>query len=66
MRTGQRESRGVVIESGASPVRRAVACSAGRGKARRGVGRTGSSIPIFGMAGIAVSGQCRVVVIHMA
>jgi len=66
VRAGQWERCGVVIESGACPIRGAVASGARGGESGCCMRRTIGPVPIRRVAGIAVSGQCCVVVIGVA
>ena len=63
---GQREGRGVVIEGGARPIGRGMACGARGGEARRDVTGVIGAVVIGLVAGVAISCQCCVVVVGVA
>lgn len=66
MRAGQWECRVVVIKGRPGPGRGVVACGAGGGEARRGVGGIGGSVPIRFVAGVAIGRNRSVVVVNVA
>lgn len=66
VRAGKRERSVVVVERRSGPIRRRVACVAGRREPCGGMSRIGCTVPIRLVAAVACGGQCCVVVVHMA